>query len=164
MLTFSHHLVTPFDLHFEFDSGSLLITGGWRKLGALLILFVKPFYSLHPCCSKNNKKPGWKNLPVSEHILVTMPRAFPREIPVHDRVFERRFQPLSIEGVLSNQQEPINDWCPKIPFPMARNDRTCILRPSGRKRLSPKPIIIGLRPVVGPSQRQKCQSVNSPIE
>ena len=50
-------------------------------------------------------------------------RAFPREIPVRGRFFfERRFQPLSVGGVFSNQRESIS-WCPKSQFPSKTQNR-----------------------------------------
>ena len=59
-----------------------------------------------------NQMAWWNGANFKAHISS---RSFPCEIPVRGRFFERRFQPLSVEGFFSSQRE-IGRW-PKNPFP-----------------------------------------------
>ena len=82
-------------------------------------------------------------------------RAFPREIPVRGRFFERHFQPLSGRGLFSNQRESISR-CPKSLFRQTQNRqiaRTSPLISSKALLLHELVTIVFQKLITGPENR-----------
>ena len=75
-------------------------------------------------------------------------RAFPHEIPVRGRFFERRFQPLSVGGFFSKQRESISR-CPTSIFPSkTQNRQIARTADSIRKWLKFEKLIFNLKTIL----------------